>query len=190
MCAAPLSGPPTSAHGLSADRAVRLPQLLEAMRSAGRGLEPHSTPDRSCETAAALTGARYAAIGVVAEDGDGLVDFVRQGPTRRPPGRPGGCPTGARNCWAPLIRDPEPIRGPALNLDRRSCGFPEHHPPMRGFLGIPIGVRGEIFGNTEKAVRGRPAARAPDRRRRRRDREPACLPACLPAGRTDGPVSG
>jgi hypothetical protein len=84
-----------------AELAARLPQLLEAMRPVGSGLELHSTLDRICETAAALTGARYAAIGVVAEDGDGLVDFVHQGVGTAPPAGSGACPTGARGCWEP-----------------------------------------------------------------------------------------
>jgi len=68
---------PTS-QGSSAELAVRLPQLLEAMRSVGSGLELHATLERICQTAVELNSARYAAIGVV-DHGDGLADFVFHG---------------------------------------------------------------------------------------------------------------
>ncbi|MFC8348826.1 GAF domain-containing sensor histidine kinase [Streptomyces sp. NPDC057280] len=141
--------PPT----LSAELTARVPQLLEAMRSVGSGLELHSTLDRICETAAELTGARYAAIGVVDEDGRGLADFVYHGVDEATARRIGRLPDGHRGLLGALVRDPEPVRLADLTTDPRSCGFPEHHPPMRGFLGLPIRVQGEIFGNlylTEK----------------------------------------
>ncbi|ANS66437.1 two component sensor [Streptomyces lincolnensis] len=130
-----------------------MPRLLEAMRSVGSGLELHSTLERICETAAALTGARYAALGVVAEDGDGLDDFVFRGVGTATARRIGRLPDGRKGLLGALIRDPEPVRLADLGEDPRVCGFPEHHPPMRGFLGVPIRVQGEIFGNlylTEK----------------------------------------
>ena len=68
-----------SLQGLSTELTARVPQLLEAMRSVGAGLELHSTLDRICETAAELAHARYAAIGVVDELGEGLSDFVTYG---------------------------------------------------------------------------------------------------------------
>ncbi|MCT9076413.1 GAF domain-containing sensor histidine kinase [Streptomyces fulvoviolaceus] len=135
------------AESQSAELAARVPQLLEAMRSVGSGLELHSTLDRICETAAALTGARYAAIGVVDEDGDGLADFVYHGVDEATARRIGRLPDGRRGLLGALIRDPEPVRLADLTSDPRSCGIPEHHPPMRGFLGVPIRVQGEIFGN-------------------------------------------
>ncbi|WP_405734626.1 GAF domain-containing protein [Streptomyces sp. NBC_00028] len=138
---------------LSAELTARVPQLLEAMRSVGGGLELHSTLDRICETAAELTDARYAAIGVVDEDGRGLADFVHHGVDEATARRIGRQPDGHRGLLGALIRDPEPVRLADLTTDPRSCGFPEHHPLMRGFLGLPIRVQGEIFGNlylTEK----------------------------------------
>ncbi|MBE8471559.1 sensor histidine kinase [Streptomyces justiciae] len=138
---------------LSAELTARVPRLLEAMRSVGSGLELHSTLDRICETAAELTGARYAAIGVIDEDGRGLADFVYHGVDEATARRIGRLPDGHRGLLGALIRDPEPVRLADLTSDPRSCGFPEHHPPMRGFLGLPIRVQGEIFGNlylTEK----------------------------------------
>src|SRR6478672_9161169 len=68
-----------SLQGLSTELTARVPQLLEAMRSVGTGLELHSTLDRICDTAAELADARYAAIGVVDEEGAGLSDFLTHG---------------------------------------------------------------------------------------------------------------
>lgn len=87
-----------SLHGLSAELTARLPQLLEAMRSVGTGLELHTTLDRICETAAELTDAKYAAIGVVDEDGDGLSDFVYSGVDEETARLIGRLPDGHRGC--------------------------------------------------------------------------------------------
>ncbi|WP_406331333.1 GAF domain-containing sensor histidine kinase [Streptomyces sp. NBC_00203] len=138
---------PRGLQGLSAELTARVPQLLEAMRSVGSGLELHSTLDRICETAAQLADARYAAIGVVAEDGNGLADFVYYGVDEETAQRIGRLPDGHKGLLGALIHDPGPVRRANLADDRRSCGFPEHHPPMRSFLGVPIRVQGEIFGN-------------------------------------------
>ncbi|MGW6139012.1 sensor histidine kinase [Streptomyces sp. NPDC055140] len=140
-------------QGLSAELTARVPQLLEAMRSVGTGLELHSTLDRICETAAELADARYAAIGVVSEDGEALSDFVFHGVDVETAELIGRLPDGHHGLLGALIHDPGPVRLANLADDSRSCGFPVHHPPMRTFLGVPIRVQGEIFGNlylTEK----------------------------------------
>ncbi|WP_327655959.1 GAF domain-containing sensor histidine kinase [Streptomyces sp. NBC_00483] len=142
-----------SLHGLSAELTARLPQLLEAMRSVGTGLELHTTLDRICETAAELTDAKYAAIGVVAEDGEGLSDFVYSGVDEETARLIGRLPDGHKGLLGALIHDPVTVRLANLADDPRSCGFPANHPPMHTFLGLPIRVQGEIFGNlylTEK----------------------------------------
>ncbi|MDJ0463401.1 GAF domain-containing protein [Streptomyces sp. H27-C3] len=136
-----------SPQGLSTELTARVPQLLEAMRSVGTGLELHSTLDRICETAAELADARYAAIGVVDEEGDGLSDFVTHGVTEESAARIGRLPDGRKGLIGALIRHPEPVRLADLTADPRFAGFPAHHPPMRTFLGVPIRVQGEIFGN-------------------------------------------
>ncbi|MFH8566553.1 GAF domain-containing sensor histidine kinase [Streptomyces sp. NPDC017988] len=144
---------PHSLQGLSPELASRVPQLLEAMRSVGTGLELHTTLDRICETAAELADAHYAAIGVVSEDGDGLCDFVFHGIDARTAERIGRLPDGHKGLLGALIHQPRTLRLADLSTDPRSCGFPAHHPPMRTFLGVPIRVQGEIFGNlylTEK----------------------------------------
>ncbi|GHD78957.1 histidine kinase [Streptomyces mirabilis] len=124
-----------------------VPRLLEAVRSIGSGLELHSTLDRICEKAAELADARYAAIGVVAEDGEGLADFVFHGVDEETARRIGHLPDGHKGLLGALIHDPAPVRLARLEEDTRACGFPEHHPAMRSFLGVPIRVQGEIFGN-------------------------------------------
>ncbi|WP_326704742.1 GAF domain-containing sensor histidine kinase [Streptomyces cyaneofuscatus] len=142
-----------SLQGLSAELTARVPQLLEAMRSVGTGLELHSTLDRICATAAELAHARYAAIGVVDEAGEGLADFVTHGVPDDVARAIGRRPDGHRGLLGALIHDPEPVRLADLTGDPRSAGFPAGHPRMRSFLGVPIRVQGEVFGNlylTEK----------------------------------------
>ncbi|MFC8076997.1 GAF domain-containing sensor histidine kinase [Streptomyces sp. NPDC057307] len=134
-------------QGLSTELTARVPQLLEAMRSVGTGLELHSTLDRICETAARLAGARYAALGVVDEAGGGLSDFVTYGVDADAARRIGHRPDGHSGLLGELIRHPEPLRLADLTTDPRAVGFPPHHPPMRTFLGVPIRVQGEILGN-------------------------------------------
>ncbi|MFJ6249525.1 MULTISPECIES: GAF domain-containing sensor histidine kinase [unclassified Streptomyces] len=136
-----------SLQGLSTELTARVPQLLEAMRSVGTGLELHSTLDRICETAAELADARYAAIGVVDDEGDGLSDFVTFGVDEVTARRIGRRPDGHAGLLGALIRDPQTIRLADLSKDPRAAGFPPGHPPMRSFLGVPIRVQGEIFGN-------------------------------------------
>ncbi|OKJ22761.1 histidine kinase [Streptomyces sp. CB00316] len=142
-----------SLQGLSNELTARVPQLLEAMRSVGTGLQLHSTLDRICATAAELAHARYAAIGVVGEPGEGLSDFVTHGVPDDVVRAIGRGPDGHRGLLGALIHDPEPVRLADLTGDPRSAGFPAGHPRMRSFLGVPIQVQGEVFGNlylTEK----------------------------------------
>ncbi|MEU5975655.1 GAF domain-containing protein [Streptomyces sp. NPDC047315] len=136
-----------SLQGLSTELTARVPQLLEAMRSVGTGLELHTTLDRICETAAELADARYAAIGVVDEERRGLSDFVTHGIGDDVAARIGHRPDGHRGLLGALIHDPVPVMLADLTSDPRAAGFPPGHPPMRTFLGVPIRVQGEIFGN-------------------------------------------
>ncbi|PRH80554.1 histidine kinase [Streptomyces solincola] len=133
--------------------ADRVPQLLDAMRWVGTGLERHATLDRICQTAAQLTGARYAAIGVVDADGTGLADFVTYGVPAETEREIGRRPDGRTGLLGALLHHPEPLRLADLTTDPRAAGLPPGHPPMRSFLGVPIRVHGEVFGNlylTEK----------------------------------------
>ncbi|MEW1658343.1 MULTISPECIES: GAF domain-containing protein [unclassified Streptomyces] len=142
-----------SLRGLSSELTARVPQLLEAMRTIGAGLDLHITLDRIVETAAELADARYAAIGIIDDAREGLSDFVTYGVTGAQHERIGALPDGHKGLLGALIHDPKPVRLADLTRDPRSAGFPPEHPPMRSFLGVPIRVQGEIFGNlylTEK----------------------------------------
>ena len=105
------------------------------------------------ETAAALTGARYAALGVIDQAHEGLERFVTVGVDPETHAAIGELPRG-RGILGVLISDAKPLRLADLSADPRSVGFPAHHPEMHTFLGVPILLRGRAFGNlylTEKA---------------------------------------
>ena len=97
------------------------------------------------EAARELVGARYAALGVIAPAG-GLAEFVHVGMADDVVERIGHLPEG-KGLLGALIEDPRPIRAPDIARDARSSGFPPAHPPMSSFLGVPIRVRDEVFGN-------------------------------------------
>ncbi|MFD9500891.1 GAF domain-containing sensor histidine kinase [Streptomyces sp. NPDC060035] len=136
-----------SPRGLSTELTARVPQLLDAMRSLGTGLQLHSTLERICETAAELAHARYAAIGVVDDSGEALSDFITHGVPEEVARAIGHRPDGRTGLLGALIHDPVPIRLADLSADPRFAGFPPAHPRMRTFLGVPVRVQGEIFGN-------------------------------------------
>jgi len=98
------------------------------------------------ETAAELTGARYAALGVINETGTELERFVHTGIDADTVAAIGELPRG-RGILGALISDARSLRLESITDDPRSVGFPPHHPPMRGFLGVPIVLRGRAFGN-------------------------------------------
>ncbi|MFI6447242.1 GAF domain-containing sensor histidine kinase [Kitasatospora sp. NPDC050543] len=130
----------------------RMQRLLEAVVSVGAGLDLHATLQRIATGAAELVDAEYAALGVIAPGGAGLSDFIHVGVDDRTAERIGELPAG-RGILGALIDRPEPLRLTDLAADPRSSGFPPHHPPMRTFLGEPIRIRDEVFGNlylTEK----------------------------------------
>ena len=106
---------------------------------------------RIVELAAELTGARYAALGVIGPEG-GLSDFLTHGISPEERERIGALPKG-HGILGVLIADPRPLRLDDLHQDPRSVGFPPNHPPMHTFLGAPLRSRGQVFGNlylTEK----------------------------------------
>ncbi|HJD80017.1 GAF domain-containing protein [Kitasatospora aureofaciens] len=130
----------------------RMQRLLEAVVSIGAGLDLHATLHRIATGAAELVDARYAALGVIAPGGDGLADFIHVGIDDATAAEIGELPAG-RGILGALIDRPEPLRLTELGADPRSSGFPSHHPQMRTFLGVPIRIREEVFGNlylTEK----------------------------------------
>jgi signal transduction histidine kinase len=100
---------------------------------------------RIVEAARELVGARYAALGVIAPDGH-LAEFIHAGMPADAVDRIGHLPQG-KGLLGALIEDPRPIRLRSIGDDSRSSGFPPDHPPMQSFLGVPIRVRDEVFGN-------------------------------------------
>ncbi len=105
------------------------------------------------ETALALTGARYGALGVIDRTGTVLEQFITVGVDPDEAAAIGDLPRG-RGILGVLIHDGEPLRLANIAEDPRSVGFPPGHPPMATFLGVPIMLRGTAFGNvylTEKA---------------------------------------
>lgn len=103
--------------------------------------------DLACEVA----DARYGALGVVGPGGR-IVEFVTHGLTDEQRERIGRLPEG-HGILGVLIKDAKPLRLPRIQDDARSIGFPANHPPMTTFLGVPVAIRGNVFGNlylTEK----------------------------------------
>ncbi|MFB7662813.1 GAF domain-containing protein [Kitasatospora sp. NPDC056138] len=130
----------------------RMQRLLEAVVSVGAGLDLHATLHRIAAAAAELVDAKYAALGVISPQGDGLSDFIHIGIDDETADEIGQLPTG-RGILGALIERHEPLRLADLSTDPRSSGFPLHHPPMTSFIGEPIRIRDEAFGNlylTEK----------------------------------------
>ncbi len=130
----------------------RLRGLLDAGIALSSELSLDDLLQKLAETAADLTGARYAALGVIDRTGTALERFVHTGMDKETVARIGELPHGLGILGA-LITDARSLRLESMADDRRSVGFPPHHPPMRGFLGVPIRSRGRAFGNlylTEK----------------------------------------
>jgi signal transduction histidine kinase len=126
--------------------------LLRAVMAIGSDLDLHHVLDRIVVSACELTGARYGALGVIGDDGR-LSDFLTHGVDDEQRARIGDLPQG-RGILGQLIEHPVPLRLSRLQEHPASYGFPEHHPPMTTFLGVPVRIRGTVFGNlylTEKA---------------------------------------
>jgi signal transduction histidine kinase len=107
---------------------------------------------RVTDSARDVVGARYAALGVMGEDGSTLSQFVTSGMSEAERQRIGTLPSG-HGLLGLVIRKRKPIRSADLTRHPERVGFPPHHPPMKSFLGVPIILRGTVFGNlylTEK----------------------------------------
>lgn len=136
-----------------ADQLSRLRVLVNAGIALSSELSLDALLQRIVETAAAITGARYAALGVIDRTGQGLERFLTTGIDADTHAAIGELPHG-RGILGVLIRDAQPLRLHNLRDDPRSVGFPPNHPPMTSFLGVPIVLRGVAYGNlylTEKA---------------------------------------
>ncbi|MDH6706675.1 signal transduction histidine kinase [Kitasatospora sp. MAA19] len=129
----------------------RVHSLLEAVLAVGRDLELAQALQHIVEAAVTLVDAEYGALGVIGED-QRLSRFIPVGVTDGQVELIGALPSG-HGILGELIRRPEPLRLTRLSDHPASHGFPANHPPMRSFLGVPIRIRGKVFGNlylTEK----------------------------------------
>jgi signal transduction histidine kinase len=130
----------------------RLRALIETGIAINAELSLDAVLERIAEAAARVTGARYAALGVIDRSGTALERFVTHGIDAATHAAIGELPRG-RGILGVLIRDARPLRLHDLGEDSRSVGFPPNHPPMHSFLGVPILLRGVSYGNlylTEK----------------------------------------
>ncbi|AXI81494.1 GAF domain-containing protein [Peterkaempfera bronchialis] len=124
----------------------RVHGLFEAVLSVGRELELDQALRRVVEAGAALVDARYAALGVIGSDGRTLSRFLTVGVSEEEAAALGPAPSG-HGLLGELIRHPEPLRLAELSDHPAAQGLPPGHPPMRTFLGVPVRVRDEVFGN-------------------------------------------
>ena len=127
--------------------------MLAAARGIVTELDLDRVLERLLEAACSATRARYAAIGVLDEDRRELERFVTRGIDDAAARTIGDLPKG-RGILGMLIAEPEPLRLSSVGRHPRSYGFPPGHPPMERFLGVPIVIRGEPWGNlylTDKA---------------------------------------
>jgi len=130
-----------------------LGRLLDAVLAVAEDLDLDAVLERIVVAACGLVDARYGALGVVDEHDPGrLSSFVHHGMEEATIRRIGDLPTG-RGLLGQLLRDPRPLRLGVLAEHPAASGLPEGHPPMDSFIGAPIRVRGDVFGNlylTEK----------------------------------------
>jgi signal transduction histidine kinase len=135
--------------------------LVDAVVAVAGNLEAAADLDKMVRSACELTGSRYAALGVLgpgeaSAHGRTLAEFYQTGISPELQAEIGEPPRG-RGVLGVLIDDPRPLRLPEIAAHPASVGFPPHHPPMRTFLGVPVHVRGAVFGNlylAEKAAGG------------------------------------
>lgn len=127
------------------DSRERLRSLLDAVVGIASDLDLHSTLERITSAACALANARYGALGVIGPDRR-LIDFITHGISAEHHAAIGDLPTG-KGVLGLLIEQPRPVRMPDITRHPRSYGFPAHHPVMRSFLGVPIHIRDQVFGN-------------------------------------------
>jgi signal transduction histidine kinase len=129
-------------------------RLLDVGRALLTELDPEAVLDLILEQARDITGARYAALGVLNEQRTELERFVTSGMDEATRRAIGDLPRG-RGVLGVLIKQPQPLRLADVGHHPLSYGFPAGHPPMQGFLGVPIMIGGEAWGNlylTQKAA--------------------------------------
>ena len=124
---------------------ARLEALDEASKAFAAGLSPDQVLRRIVEIAADVAGARYGALGVAGGDGV-LADFITIGLDPEERAALGPLPR-RHGLLGVLVREGQSLRVPDIALDPRMVGFPPHHPPMTGLLGVPIRVRNVVVGD-------------------------------------------
>lgn len=120
-------------------------ELVEAAAAVAGQTDLQAVLRTTVRTARSATGAAYAALGVIGQHGT-LIDFHYDGMDPALAEEIGRFPVG-KGVLGSLISDPAPIRMTDLTAHPDAVGFPDHHPPMRSFLGVPVRVRSEVFGN-------------------------------------------
>ena len=123
-----------------------LRQLLDSVLTIGSDLDLPAMLERIVESAVELSGATYGALGVLDDTRTRLAQFITVGIDAEQKRQIGKLPEG-HGILGLLIVDAQPLRLPDLNEHPDSFGFPPNHPPMRSFLGVPIRLRNEVFGN-------------------------------------------
>lgn len=136
--------------------ATRIRERFERLLAAGVAIfsrhDLEHVLQQVVDAAREVVGAKYAALGVLGEDRETLVQFVTSGLDEAARQRIGDLPRG-RGLLGHVIREAKPIRTADINRHPARYGFPPQHPPMRSFLGVPVRARGGVFGNlylTEK----------------------------------------
>ncbi len=129
---------------LAGPRSLR--QLLDAVMTVGSDLDLAAMLQRITQAAVDLVDARYGALGVLNDSRTGLAQFITVGIDARGRAAIGHLPEG-HGILGLLIVDARPLRLPDLRRHPDSFGFPPHHPEMRSFLGVPLLVRDEVYGN-------------------------------------------
>lgn len=124
----------------------QLRHLLDAVVVIGSDLDLAAMLNRIVRSAAGLVDARYAALGVLDDSRTELSEFITIGIDDAQRAAIGALPRG-HGLLGLLISDPRPLRLPDLSAHPDSGGFPPNHPPMTTFLGVPVTIRGEAFGN-------------------------------------------
>jgi signal transduction histidine kinase len=131
---------------VSLDAQRRMTGLLDAVVAVSSDLDLRVVLSRIVTSACELVDAKYGALGVIGPDGQRLVEFVTQGITEAERERIGDLPHGG-GVLGLLIRDPRPRRLKDIAAHEESYGFPPHHPPMHSFLGAPVSIREQVYGN-------------------------------------------
>jgi signal transduction protein with GAF and PtsI domain len=140
----------TSRLSPAQDEAARIRDRFERLLAAGIAIvSQHDLKDvlqQVVDAARQVVDARYAALGVLADDGQSLVEFVTSGIDEADRQRIGPLPRG-HGLLGAVIREAKPIRSSDINKHPQRYGFPPNHPPMRSFLGVPVKGPRRIFGN-------------------------------------------